>query len=139
MGLMPWRPLRDLSREMADFLERSQLPYWGEWKSPRVDIYQTESEVILKAEIPGVDKGDLQLYVDEHTVRLDGQIKQGEEFQDEHIYRAERRYGSFSRTIPLPVEVKPDQAKAEYRDGILSVTVSKKDPGRPNGRRIDIE
>ncbi|NMB45909.1 MAG: Hsp20/alpha crystallin family protein [Firmicutes bacterium] len=139
MSLMPWRPLRDLSREMMDLFERGPFPYWGEWKLPRVDIYQTESEVIVRAEIPGVDKQDLQLYVDEHTVRLAGQFKQSEEFKDEHIYRSERHYGSFSRAIPLPVEVKPERAKAEYRDGILSVTIDKKEPGKQNGRHIDIQ
>lgn len=62
-----------------------------------------------------------------------------EEFKDEHIYRTERHYGSFARTIPLPVEVKPDGANAEYRDGILSVTIARKEPGKLNGRRIDIK
>lgn len=139
MGLVPWRPLRDLSREMLDLFEHSPLPYWGEWRSPRVDVYQTESDVIIEAEIPGVDRDDLELYVDENTVRLAGQFRQNEEFKDEHVYRTERHYGSFARTIPLPVEVKPDRAKAEYKNGVLLVSIAKKEPGKLNGRRIDIQ
>ena len=139
MSLMPWRPLRELSRDMWEFLERSAFPYWGEGRAPRVDIYQTETEVIVTAEVPGVSKDHLQLYVDEDAVRLSGQISQSEEFRDENIYRTERHFGTFARTVPLPVEVKPDQARAEYKDGILSVRIPKKEPGMSNSRRIDIQ
>ncbi|NLJ69594.1 MAG: Hsp20/alpha crystallin family protein [Firmicutes bacterium] len=139
MSLMPWRPLRELGRDMWEFLERSSFPYWGEGRAPRVDIYQTETEVIVTAEVPGVSKDHLQLYVDEDAVRLSGQISQSEEFRDENIYRTERHFGTFARTVPLPVEVKPDQARAEYKDGILSVRIPKKEPGMSNSRRIDIQ
>ena len=139
MSLMPWRPLRELSRDMWELLERGSFPYWGEGRIPKVDIYQTDSEVIVDAEVPGVSKENLQLYVDETSLRLSGQMKQSQEFKDEHVYRSERHLGSFARTIPLPVEVKPDQARAEYKDGILSVRIPKKEPGMSNGRRIDIQ
>jgi len=76
--------------------------------------------------------------VDENSVRLSGQSKRDKEYNDENIYRTERYYGSFSRTIPLPAEVKPEQAKAEYKDGILSITVPKAEPAKSRGKRIDI-
>ena len=65
--------------------------------------------------------------------------KKENEFKEEHIYRSERMYGSFSRLIPMPVEVKSDEAKAEYRDGILTIRVPKMQPSKPKGRRIDIQ
>ncbi|HHV93812.1 MAG TPA: Hsp20/alpha crystallin family protein [Firmicutes bacterium] len=139
MSLTPWRPLRELSREMWEFLERGPFPYLGEGRVPKVDIYQTESEVIVSAEVPGVSKEDLQLYVDESSVRISGQMEQNKEFRDEHIYRTERQFGSFARTVSLPAEVKPDEARAEYKDGILSVRIPKKNPGKANGRRVYIQ
>lgn len=92
---------------------------------PRVDVYQTEKDVVVEAEIPGVSKEDLDIYIDENSIKLSS--------------RTERDYGSFSRTIPLPVEVKSEDAKAEYRDGILSITVPKVEPAKMKGRRIDIQ
>lgn len=138
MSLMPWRPLRELSKDMLELFEHNPLQYL-DLRPPRVDVYQTEEEVIITAEIPGVDKKDLDVYVDESTVKLAGQFRQSNEFRDEHVYRSERRYGSFSRSIPLPTEVKSDKAKAEYKDGVLSITIPKKEPGRLNGRRIQIQ
>ncbi len=106
---------------------------------PRVDIYQTEKDVIVKAEIPGVTKENLNVIVDENSIKLSGQSKRDEVFSDENVYRKERYYGSFSRTIPLPVEVRTEEAKAEYRDGILSITVPKLEPSKAKGRRLDIQ
>jgi len=69
---------------------------------------------------------------------LSGETKRDTEYKNEHIYRTERYYGSFSRTIPLPVEVKSEQAKAEYKDGILTVTVPKVETTQMKGKKIDI-
>jgi HSP20 family protein len=143
MNLIPWNPFREvdnIGREMSTLLENSPLAFFGRATSPRVDVYQTEREVKIKAEIPGVAKEDLNVYVDENSIRLAGQIKRDEEFKNENnMYRTERFYGSFSRTIPLPVEVKSEQAKAEYKDGILSITVPKVEPTKMKGRQIDIQ
>ena len=127
-----------IGREINRFLDFMPSRLFGGISSPRVDIYQTENDVVVKVEIPGVSKEDLNLYIDENTIRLSGQTKREEELRDEDIYRSERFYGKFSRTIPLPVEVKSEQAKAEYKDGILSITIPKAEPSRSKGRRIDI-
>lgn len=140
MALIPWNPFRDMDnigREMSTFFDYPSKIFGG-FSSPRVDVYQTEENVILKAEIPGVSKEDLNLYIDENTIRLEGQIKREKELKDENAYRTERYYGNFSRTIPLPVEVKSEQAKAEYKDGILSVTVPKAVPSKAKSRKIEI-
>ncbi|HHY06445.1 MAG TPA: Hsp20/alpha crystallin family protein [Clostridia bacterium] len=142
MSLIPWNPLGDVDnirREMNSFFENSPLAFLGRVTSPRVDVYQTEEDVIVKAEIPGVSKEDLNVYVDENSIRLTGQTKRDERYKDENMYRTERFYGSFSRTIPLPVEVKSDRAKAEYKEGILSISVPKVEPTKLKGRRIDIQ
>ena len=140
MSLVPWNPFRDvdnIGREMSHFFDFPSKLFGG--SSPRVDVYQTENEVIVKAEIPGVSKKDLNLYIDENSIRLSGQTRKENELKDENVYRAERYYGSFSRTIPLPAEVKSEEAKAEYKDGILSITVPKVEPSKARGRKIDIQ
>ncbi len=142
MSLTPWNPFRDIDnigREMNHFFESSPFGVFGRSTSPRIDVYQTENSVILKAEIPGVSKDDLNVYVDENSIRLSGQTKKGDDYKEDNVYRTERYYGSFSRTIPLPVEVKSEQAKAEYKDGILSITVPKVETTKMKGRRIDIQ
>ena len=141
MALVPWNPFRDVdsfSREMNNFFDIPARLFGG-LSSPRVDVYQTERDVVVKAEIPGVTKEDLNLYIDENSIRLSGQTRRENDFKDENAYRTERYYGSFSRTIPLPVEVKSEQAKAEYKDGILSITVPKVEPSKIKSRKIDIQ
>ncbi len=141
MHLIPWNTVRDfdhMRRELSNWLDWPSRVQ-GALLSPRVDVYQTESDVIVKAEIPGVAKEDLELYIDDNSLRLSGTTKREQELNEENVYRTERYYGSFSRTIPFPVAVKPDEATAEYRDGILSVTVPKVKPSKPTGRRLDIK
>ncbi|MCX7710598.1 MAG: Hsp20/alpha crystallin family protein [Clostridia bacterium] len=142
MSLSPWDPFRSLEttgREMNNFLENSPFSFFGKSTAPRVDVYQTEKEFIVKAEIPGVSKEDLNVYVDENSIRLSGETKRDNDYKDEHTFRAERYYGSFSRTIPLPVEVVSDKARADYKDGILSIVVPKVEPSNMRGRKIDIQ
>ncbi|MGE5613570.1 MAG: Hsp20/alpha crystallin family protein [Bacillota bacterium] len=141
MALVPWNPFREvdnIGREISSFFDFPSR-FFGGYNSPRVDVYQTENDVVVKAEIPGVSKEDLKLFIDDDSVRISGQTKKEKEFSDENVYRSERYYGSFSRTIPLPVEVKSENARAEYKDGILSITVPKSEPSKAKGRKIDIQ
>ena len=137
-SLVPWNPFREMDRDWNSFFD---LParVFGNGNSPRVDVYQTDKDVVVKAEIPGVSKKDVNLYIDENSIRLSGQTKRENEFKEEDVYRTERYYGSFSRTIPFPVEVKSEEAKAEYRDGILTVTIPKAESSKSRGKRIDIQ
>lgn len=141
MAIVPWNPFRDfdnVGREMSSYLDFPSKVFGG-LSSPRVDVYQTEKDVVVKAEIPGVSKEDLNLTIDDNSIRLSGQTKRENELKDENAFRAERFYGSFSRIIPLPVEVQSENAHAEYRDGILSVTIPKLEPSKTKSRKIDIQ
>ncbi|MGI5875220.1 MAG: Hsp20/alpha crystallin family protein [Dethiobacteria bacterium] len=138
MSLIEWNPFREMEKEMSNYLERSPFRFFGGFGTPRVDIYQTEKDITVKAEIPGVSKEDLNIFIDENSIRLSGKTKKDEVFKDENVYKRERYFGSFSRTIPLPAEVNSEQATAEYHDGILSITAPKIEPSRTRGRRIDI-
>lgn len=142
MSLVPWNPFREmenLNRDMTGFFNDMPFGFFTKNATPRVDVYETGKDVVVKAEIPGVSKEDLNIYIDENSIRLSGQMKKDTEYKDENAYRTERYYGSFTRTIPLPVDVKSDQAKADYKDGILSVTVPKVEAGKLKGRRIEIQ
>lgn len=142
MGMIEWNPgryLDEFERQMGGFLEHTPFRFLYGLNQPRVDVYQTDTDVVVKAELPGMRREDLNVYLDENSIRLSGHKRRRDEFKDENVYRSESFYGSFSRTIPLPVEIKAEQARAEYRDGILSITVPKMEPARIRGRRIDIQ
>lgn len=142
MNLIEWNPLKEMdnfARQMGHLLDYSPFRMFYNVSTPKVDIFQTETDVLVKAEIPGVSKEDLNVYVDESSIRLSGETKLNQEIKDENVYRSERYYGSFSRTVPLPVEVISDQAKAEYKDGILTVTIPKVTPAKPKGKKIDVQ
>lgn len=142
MSLIPWEPFREMenfSRGIGNFFDFSPFRFFSGMNSPRVDVYQTDTDVVVKAEIPGITKEDLNVYVDENSIRLSGQSRRDNQYKDENIYRTERYYGSFSRTISLPAEIKAEQAKAVYKDGILSITVPKAEPAKTKGKKIDIQ
>lgn len=130
----------DFGKHMIEgFRERNPFRLLYDLNQPRIDVYQTDSDVIVKAEIPGVSKEDLNVYVDDNSIRFSGQSRRREEFKDENIYRSERSFGRFSRAIPLPVEIKSEQAKAEYQDGILSIIAPKTESAKTRGKRIEIQ
>jgi HSP20 family protein len=149
--MMPWsrdygghslwnRDWDDPDRYFGNFFEGFPFSFGNaQQMSPRVDVFQTDRDVVLKAEIPGVTKDDLDIYIDENSVRLSGRTRKNDEYKENDIYRTERYYGSFSRTIPLPSDVKSGEAKAEYRDGILTLTVPKEEQSKLKGHRVDIQ
>lgn len=139
--MIEYNPFRDLdyfSKDMYSLLERTPFKFlYG--SGPKVDIYQTENQLVLKAELPGVAKEDLNIYVDENSIKLSGQTCKNKEFTEDNVYRTERYYGTFSRTLPLPVEIKPEETHAEYNDGILTITAPKMQTSNTKGRKLDIQ
>ncbi|NLP36096.1 MAG: Hsp20/alpha crystallin family protein [Firmicutes bacterium] len=142
-----WNPFSEFARlrdEMSHlFPDSPLLPMRGQpfhrMPGPSVDVHETEKEIVVSAEIPGVDPQELDVTVDEMQVTISGEIKRGAD-RDEQGYRMiERRYGRFSRTIPLPVEVKPDEAIAEYSHGVLEIRMNKAESGRIRSRKLQIK
>lgn len=113
--LRPWRWERPALGDLLQF----------EVQGPRVDIIDRPDEVIVKAEIPGVAKDDLEVSVDENTVTIKGQTSHEEKEEKGDYYRCEIRRGSFSRTIALPRDVDASKAKASFKDGILELALPK--------------
>ena len=106
---------------------------------PSVDLKETDREIILHADIPGVNQEDLDITVEENVVTLKGETKRDESRDEKGYHLTERRYGSFYRTIPLPVEVKSDQAVARYKNGVLELRVPKVESNARRGFKPKIE
>ena len=105
---------------------------------PAVDVYETDDEVVVKAELPGVDREGISITAQEDSIVIDGEIKREEEVDKEGYYRRELRYGSFHRTIALPTTVNPDKISAKFADGVLTVRAPKA-PAPEAGKKIEIE
>ncbi|MCL6517688.1 Hsp20/alpha crystallin family protein [Alicyclobacillus sp.] len=143
MPLIPYDPLNLFRRD-------GNLPSWpgisqlleNDWfrfgTMPRVDVRETPTQVIVTAEIPGLErKEDVNIVIHDRHLHLSGEIHRTHEEKGENLHRAERYYGQFSRTVPLPAAVEEEGAKATYRNGILEITLPKS--RTQVGRRIDVD
>ena len=96
-----------------------EQPLW----SPQVELFERGNDLVVRADLPGVKKEDLNIQVQDDMLTISGERRSEEEENREGFYRSERSYGSFYRSIPLPNEVKADQVNASFRDGVLEVTL----------------
>lgn len=108
-------------------------------RAPRCDLQETESQLITTFELPGVNKGDINLIVDDDHMELSVESKQEQKNKDKDSYSYMSQSTSFHRYITLPKEVDSDKAKAEYKNGVLRVEVPKKQKSKPKGKKIDIK
>ena len=125
-----WRPFEELERIRREFdrLLEGLLPARETQPQvlvPPVEVYETDKEVVVKMDLPGVKKEDVDITVRENAVVVKAERKEEKEEKTENVYRAERFYGVIERVVPLPVEVKPEEAKAEYKDGVLEIRIPK--------------
>lgn len=93
--------------------------------SPAIDIEETENSYIVRAEVPGIDKNNLKIAVDENGISISGEKKQERKSQNKNYYRAEISYGKFKRYIPFPKKINPDAATAKYKNGIVEIEIPK--------------
>jgi HSP20 family protein len=147
MAITRWRPFRDLvsiqdemNRLFDDFFGRPVTrPEWEEAWSPSVDVSETKDNVIINAEIPGMNKEDVKVSVQDNVLTLSGERKQEKEEKNANYHRIERSYGSFSRSFTLPTSVQADKVKATYKDGILKITLPKTEEVKPKEILISVE
>src|SRR5690606_13390520 len=99
----------------------------GEW-IPAVDIYENnDQEIVLRAELPGIAKEDIDLRVENNTLSLKGERKREQEIKDDQYHRIERSHGTFSRSFSLPSRVDTDKVRADFKDGVLTITLPLKE------------
>jgi HSP20 family protein len=126
-GLVPWI---DMRRELERFFERFPEPMFGspeaggEW-APKVDVSETKDAVTVKAEVPGVEAGDISLSLQGELLTIKGEKTAAKEDKDERYHRKERSYGAFLRAVRLPSAVEASKATASFKNGVLVVTVPK--------------
>ncbi len=140
MRLIPWTRESDgfgaLQRQMGRLFE-DFLPAAATNWMPSVDVSETEDDVIVRAEVPGIPPKEIEVSVVGDTLHLRGEKREEKEEKGKNWHRIERRYGAFDRAIPLPCEVDSEKAKAEANDGVLTITVGKAAPVRT--RKIDVK
>ena len=140
-GLTPWRPFRELEemeRRFDEIFGRSMLPsIWRRlpaeqmaW-APNIDVFEKDDKFVVKAEVPGMKEDDIHLSVEGDVLTIRGEKKTESEVKEEDYYRCERSYGSFFRSVALPSTVDASKIDADYEDGVLEVTLSKKPEVKP--------
>jgi HSP20 family protein len=148
MTLVRWRPTRDvfrlrdeMDRLFDDFMERfpARKDFGDRMWSPDVDVHETDSEVVVKAEIPGMEQKDINVTIKDNVLMLKGEKKQEKEKKETNYHRIERTYGSFSRSFTLPTMVVSDKATAQYKNGILTITLPKTEEVKPKEIAVDVK
>jgi len=137
MAITRWDPFRDLSilqermnRVFEDAAGRgwkSDEPAATTSWSPAVDIYETDNEILVQAELPGVDRKDIALQLENNVLTLKGDRRFEKETNQENYHRIERSYGGFSRAFTIPAVVDEEKIRADYKDGILKIALPKKE------------
>ena len=123
------------NRSSLSSARRAGADVWA----PDVEIYQRNNELVVRADLPGMKKDDISVDVTDESITISGERHQEQETERGGLYRSERTYGSFFRTIPLPEGAITDQAKATFKNGVLEVTVPAPSDQVTRGRRLDIK
>lgn len=145
MQLIRWTPQRNawrvhdtMNRLLDDFfaptLNNDQLSVQN-W-NPSADVYEEGDHYVVKAELPGVDKKNIHVDVQENVLILKGERSNGNEVKEENFYRKEIAYGTFERSFALPDGVDADKIKADYNDGVIKITIPKPETMQP--RKISV-
>jgi HSP20 family protein len=138
----PFRDLRTLQEEVNRLFSSNLVPSFadegigrGAW-NPNVDIYENKDQIVVEAELPGMNREDFDLTVENNVITLRGERRFEKKDEADNYHRVERSYGSFTRSFTLPQTVSGEGATAEYRNGVLRVTLPKREEAK--ARRIEI-
>ena len=152
-AISPWRPFmdlarweRDMDRMREDFFARSpwRMDRWFrgddlDVRAPAVDLFEEKDDIVVKAELPGIDKDNIEVNLNDSTLRIKGEKKKEDEVKEENYYRSERTYGSFVRSVELPKAVRADKVKATFKNGILEVRIPKTEEAKTKEIRVKVE
>jgi HSP20 family protein len=141
MNLVKWNPMREMEtfqNRINGLFGHSFFPSFsldddmslGNWR-PVVDIYENDDTLVVKAELPGVDKKDISVDLKDGVLTLSGKRSHEKEVKEENYYRKESAYGSFQRSFNVPAEIEPDKIKAEFKDGVLKVEIPRPQEKKP--------
>jgi len=145
--ITPWRPFefdrirREMDRLWDSFLEGGPMRRaadGGEWL-PSIDVSETKSDLVIKAELPGMDPKDIDISMNNGFLTIKGEKKHEREEKDENYHLVERSYGSFTRSVRLPREVQSDKITASFKNGVLRVTLPKSEEAKKKEIKIKVE
>jgi HSP20 family protein len=152
--LTTWKPFRELNpfRDL-DWMQRDMDRLWdsfyeGRWRPvvdgarewlPSVDVSETKNDIVVKAEIPGMDAKDIDVSLSDGQLVIKGEKKQEREENEEDYHFVERSYGSFSRSVHLPKDVKGDKITASYKKGVLKVVLPKSEEAKTKEVKVKVE
>ena len=148
MAVIRWTPFRELStvqdRVNRLFEDAMKSPFRADeglasaaW-APAVDIYETDKEIVMKAELPEMQEKDIAIKVEDNILVVSGERRMEKEVKEENYHRIERSYGNFHRSFTLPQTVDRENIKASYKDGVLKVVIQKKEEVKPKQIKIDV-
>ena len=155
-AVAPWRPFatgltgweRDMDRMLEDFFGRRMRPWWPErWsragefdiRMPAVDLFEERDDIVVKAELPGIDRDNIDVNLSDHTLTIKAEKKKEEEAKEENYYRSERSYGSYVRTLDLPRDVTPDKVKATFKNGVLEIRMPKTEEAKAKEIKVKVD
>jgi HSP20 family protein len=150
MAIVRWEPFRDLmglqermNRMFDDVYRPARTGSEDDWAlggtwAPAVDIFEHQGNIVLRAELPGVDAKDVDIRLENNILTLRGERKLDSEVKRENYHRVERSYGSFSRSFTLPMAVDQGKISADYKDGVLNVTLPKREEAKPKQISISV-
>lgn len=146
MAIIRWDPFKEIL-DLRDEIDRIFSETLGRWPRrreetawvPPIDVSETDNEVIVKADLPGLSEKDVEVLISGNYLTIKGERKREKEVKGENFYRVERVYGSFERSLELPAEVNPDKAKAQYKNGVLTITIPKTAKAKVKSIKIETE
>ncbi|MEQ9549378.1 MAG: Hsp20/alpha crystallin family protein [Coleofasciculus sp. G3-WIS-01] len=147
MALVYWHPRREtefLQRQITRLFEDALVPRSGQKQEyistvPLAEMQETPEAIHLKLEIPGMEAKDIDVQVTEDAVSISGERKSAQKSEDKGVTKTEFRYGRFERLIPLPVRIQHTNVKAEYKDGILNLTLPKTEQEKNKVVKVQLE
>ncbi len=148
MNLVKWDPFRELEdmsnrlnrvfgRPLARLEPNSEMLTMVDW-TPSADISETDTAYLIKAEIPGVKKEDVKVTIENGMLTIQGERKMEKEEKDKKFHRIERSYGSFMRSFRVPEDADESAVKAEFKDGMLNVTLGKSAKAKPKAVNVTV-
>ena len=148
--LAPFHEMERMERIFDDFFRRpfsllspAQLfrrsQDWEEFAAPSIDVFEENQNVVVKAEVPGIKKEDINVTFSENTITISGEKKKEEKVDNKDYYRLERSFGTFSRSFHLPAEVDSEKASATFKDGVLEVRIPKTESSKQKIKKINIQ
>jgi len=137
--LKPWRDVFDLQNDLGRLFDlnfgrlASPVTSWA----PALDLYEEKDDVVVKAELPGMEEKEVEISFERDTLTIRGEKKQEQEVKEDNYYHLERSYGKFQRSVVIPSHVDANAAKATFKNGVLEIRLPKKEEVKPRQIRIE--